>query len=93
MLLKIAELYIVNFAKANKSFKPDDLIWVFTSMKNKGIEYNPGLYKISLRDLSSQIDIKMAIKNPLKLDLIYHSLTGGQKKKLGLSGKIKMRDD
>ncbi len=84
---------IVNFAKENMSFMPEDLIWAFSSMKNRGVEYNPGLYRISLRDMSSQIDIRMAIKNPLKLDLIYHSLSGSQKKNLGLSDKSKMRDD
>jgi len=75
---------IVEFAKRNKGIPPNDLIWLFSSMKNMGIEYNPGLYKIYSRDLSSQIDLRMAVKQPVKLDLIYHALSSSQKTTCGV---------
>lgn len=71
---------IVNFAKQKNGIMPNDLVWLFSSMKQKGIEYNPGLYKIYSRDLSSQVDLRMAVKQPEKLDLIYHALSASQKK-------------
>lgn len=80
---------IVKFAKENNSFTPNDLIWLFSAMKKIGIEYHPGFYKVFIRDLSSKIDLKMAIKNPLKLDLIYEVLSASQKKSYGLSERNK----
>lgn len=34
--------YAVKWAKQNNGFMPNDLVWLF-SMKNRGIEYHPGL--------------------------------------------------
>lgn len=76
---------IVEFAKKKNGITPNDLIWLFLSMKNKKIEYNPGLYKIFLRDVSSQIDLKMAVKHPNKLELIFHAMSASQKKTCGVS--------
>lgn len=57
-------------------------------MKDRGIGYNPGLYKVFSRDVSSQVDLKMAVQEPLKLDRIYHSLSASQKKTCGISEKL-----
>ena len=78
---------IVEFVKEKGSFPPNDLVWVFSSMKDRGIGYNPGLYKVFSRDVSSQVDLKMAVQEPLKLDRIYHSLSASQKKTCGISEK------
>lgn len=80
----------VKWAKQNNGFMPNDLVWLFSSMKNRGIEYHPGLYKLYIRDLSSKVDFKMVIKNPLKLDLIYGALNASQKKSYDLSDRKKM---